>query len=68
MSRLDLGSALREVAAVIGEAGSTQADAVRVAIYLEDALDIVLPDDLITPGHLGTVDAVARTLAALGVG
>src|SRR4051794_40365641 len=45
--------------------GDEDADltALRVAIYLEDALDITLPPDLLDAAHLGTPEALATTLA-----
>lgn len=63
MSPVRRGIILHEASAVLGElSGDGAADALRVAIYLEDALDITLPDDVITPAHLGTAAAIARTV------
>lgn len=39
--------------------------ALQVAIYLEDALDVILPDQFLTAEHLGSTAAVERTLAAI---
>lgn len=40
-------------------------DALQVAVYLEDALDIVIPDRFLTAEHLGSAAAVERTLDAV---
>lgn len=40
--------------------------ALRVALFLEDALGIVIPEDLVDREHLGTPDAALRTIAEIG--
>ena len=57
-TRLNAG----ELAAV--GAGSTDPElrALEVAIFVEEVLDIVLPDEVLDARHLGTPDGVANTV------
>lgn len=56
---------IRECAEVIAHARDAETAAVGVALHLEDALGIVLPDAAIDLVHLGSGDRIRRTLAAL---
>ncbi|WP_203137813.1 hypothetical protein [Microbacterium sp. JZ31] len=62
---LDREVIVRECGAVIAHARDADSAAIGVAIHLEDALGIVLPEPAIHPAHLGTTDRIRRTLAAL---
>lgn len=62
MSQESLGRLLTEADAVRRSGG----DVVDVAVFVEDALGIVLPEEALTAAALGTPAALARTLAALG--
>ena len=57
-TRLNAG----ELAAV--GAGNTDPElrALEVAIFVEEVLDIVLPDEVLDARHLGTTDGVANTV------
>lgn len=59
---------VRECATVIAHARDADSAAIGVALHLEDALGIVLPDSAIHPAHLGSTDRIRRTLAALEAG
>ncbi len=47
------------------DSGDAELDALEAAIYLEDALGVVLPSSLIDHGHLGSTAALTRTLTGL---
>jgi hypothetical protein len=51
--------------ALFGGDEDAELTAVRVAIYLEDALAITLPPHLLDAAHLGTPEALATTLDGL---
>jgi hypothetical protein len=40
-------------------------DALQIAIYLEETLDVTLPDEYLTDEHLGSPVAVERILDAI---
>jgi hypothetical protein len=64
-ARIERDVAVRECAAVIASARDEDSAAIGVAIHLEDALGVVLPESAIDPAHLGSVGAIERTLDAL---
>ncbi len=42
-----------------------QLDAVQIAIYLEDALNVVIPEDFLTPERLADLDVAQQIVDAL---
>lgn len=58
---------LDELPEVLAGAGDPDLAALTVAIYLEDALGIVVPPDALDPGHLGSAEAVAALLSRPGM-
>jgi len=60
-TRLNAG----ELAAV--GAGNTDPElrALEVAIFVEEVLDVVLPDEVLDARHMGTAEAVASTVAGV---
>lgn len=57
---------LDELPDVLEGVGDPGLDALTVAIYLEDALDIVVPSESLDWQHLGSAEAVATLLTSLG--
>ncbi|MDQ7991606.1 MAG: hypothetical protein AAGC63_03040 [Propionicimonas sp.] len=56
---------LNELPDVLVGVGDPDLDATRVAIYLEDALDVVLPAEALDRHHLGSVEAITALLPGL---
>lgn len=54
-----------ELEDVLQADGDPELDAVRVAIYLEDALGVVLPAEFLDWEHLGSVEAITTLLPGL---
>jgi hypothetical protein len=61
MTHAELGRVAAEAAALI----AADADPVSIAIHVEEACGVVLPDALIARAHLGTTEAIVRTVASL---
>lgn len=57
---------VHRVAAEAAEAASDGASPVSIAIHLEEACGIVLPDAFISIERLGSADAILGTLSELG--
>lgn len=58
LDRLDVG----ELAVVGKDTAEPSLRALEIAIYLEDVLGIVLPDEVLDEAHLGTPAAVIATV------
>jgi hypothetical protein len=54
-----------EVALVGAGTADPELRALEVAIFVEEVLDVVLPDEVLDARHMGTADAVARTVAGV---
>lgn len=61
MAQLDPVRVAREAAHLL----AARSDPVTIAIHVEEACGTVLPDALITREHLGSVDAILRTIRAV---
>jgi hypothetical protein len=59
-------SEMHRVAAEAAQAASDGASPVSIAIHLEEACDVVLPDAFISAERLGSADAILATLRELG--
>jgi hypothetical protein len=59
-------SDMHRVVAEAAEAAAVGASPIGIAIHLEEACDVVLPDAFISGAHLGSADAIRDTLRALG--
>lgn len=55
----------QELSAVGTETTDPSLRALEVAIYVEEVLDIVLPDSVLTDARLGTPSSVAETVDAV---
>ena len=62
MARSDMHRVVAEAA----EAAAAGASPVSIAIHLEEACGVVLPDALISAAHLGSAAAIRGTLCELG--
>ena len=62
MTRDEVERLLTEYASAAVSSGDVELDAVRAAIFLEDAFGIVLTDGEIIPARLGTPEAMAALL------
>jgi len=51
-----------EVLPLLVGTSDPQLRALQVALHLEDALDVEIPPDLLTPEHLGSREAIIDTL------
>ncbi|WP_159501567.1 hypothetical protein [Microbacterium sp. 18062] len=58
---------MREALALVGNGPDDGADALSVAVHLENALCVLIPDVLLSPEHLCDEAAIRRTLVAIGV-
>jgi hypothetical protein len=67
MTRVPAHRILHEVGQFRRDSGDADLDSITVAIYLEDALDITIPDDLITGSSLTSASGVAEIATRLAL-